>query len=230
MTFFRIRESIDSRVIGRKYPQVKDIIIPTTWNDPLFIDSFFSKMAPKNVLLPTPIVWKTTKMTDLLSGGLVGLSRKLLVSKKLAMILQEEQPYGMQFFEVNVLKEKNENFQFLLIHPYDFYFQIIDFEKSEIGYYSLSVFDREPKKETVIRNAKDMLDEISKFEKSITNGNYDFYNLHIEKISFLTDISTDFFSLSNVSGGVGFYVSERLKNKIEAAGCTGIIFTEPNEI
>jgi hypothetical protein len=212
MIFFRLRESIDTKIIGRKYPQVKDVAIPTTWNDPMFIDSFFARKAPTNVLLPTPMIWKRTIITDLLSGGSIGLTRKLLVSEKLANILQEGQIHGIQFFDVTVLTETNENLKFSLVHPFDFLFQNIDFENSEIGYYSLSVFDREPKRVTEIRNAKDMFNEVDKFEKSITNGNYEPYSLHIEKISLLNDASIDFFSLGYVS-----------------AGCTGIVFTEPNE-
>jgi hypothetical protein len=31
-------------------------------------------------------------------------------------------------------------------------------------------------------------------------------------------------------GGVGFFVSEKLKNEIENAGCTGMVFTSPNDV
>jgi len=42
-------------------------------------------------------------------------------------------------------------------------------------------------------------------------------------------ITEDFFALRYVSGGAGYYVSEKLKKEIETAGCTGIEF-QPSEL
>jgi hypothetical protein len=39
----------------------------------------------------------------------------------------------------------------------------------------------------------------------------------------------DFFILNYIEGGVGYFVSESLKIEIEKKGCSGIVFTEPNE-
>lgn len=35
--------------------------------------------------------------------------------------------------------------------------------------------------------------------------------------------------MKRVYGGVGFYVSEKVKKQIEEAGCTGFFFSNPEE-
>jgi hypothetical protein len=229
MEYFIIRESLDAKIIGRKYPQVKEVIIPTTCDDNLFIQSFQEKKAPENVLLPKALLWKSAKLTDLLSAGMIGLNKNLLISKKLAYILQESNLSGFQFFETTVLTQSGLATQYTIVHPCDFYFKIIDYSQSEIGYYLFSSFDKEPKKKLNVNSEEEMIAEVQKFEESIANGTHDFNNLLIKKVRFLKNSNIDFFSLRCVYGGLGFYVSERLKEVIEKAGCTGIVFTEPNE-
>ena len=48
----------------------------------------------------------------------------------------------------------------------------------------------------------------------------------IEKLVLVKDefIDEDFFILRQVEGGVGYFVSEKLKSEIEKANCTGIDF------
>ena len=50
--------------------------------------------------------------------------------------------------------------------------------------------------------------------------------LLIEKLWLNTSNIHDFFILENVTGGIGYYVSEVVKNEITALGCTGIRFEE----
>ena len=52
----------------------------------------------------------------------------------------------------------------------------------------------------------------------------------INHIEVDENLAPDFFSLTSVlDGGIGFFVSEKLKFEIEAAGCTGILFKALNE-
>ena len=59
---------------------------------------------------------------------------------------------------------------------------------------------------------------------------YDRDFLSVKKVALKEDIDVDFFPLRSVEyGGIGYYVSERLKNAIEKAGCTGMRFFEINQ-
>jgi hypothetical protein len=66
-------------------------------------------------------------------------------------------------------------------------------------------------------------------QDAISIGYPNFRPLFLKKLAIKRDTSIEFFALSGVSGGIGFYVSERLKEVIEKAGCTGIVFKELNE-
>ena len=65
----------------------------------------------------------------------------------------------------------------------------------------------------------------SKLKEVISNDEI----MYIEKAELLENsIEVDFFSLKHLIGG-NFYVSEKLKQEIEVAGCTGIEF-QPIEL
>ena len=49
-----------------------------------------------------------------------------------------------------------------------------------------------------------------------------------EKPVLLENTSQDLFILDYVKSGIGYYVSEMVKNEMEEAGCTGIRFEEIN--
>jgi hypothetical protein len=49
-------------------------------------------------------------------------------------------------------------------------------------------------------------------------------NLFIEKVVFKSKVDHNLCTIRRVSGGAGYFVSEKLKEEIELAGCTGIEF------
>ena len=49
------------------------------------------------------------------------------------------------------------------------------------------------------------------------------YRLRFSKLSFKAN-KDDFFILNNIKGGVGYFVSEKLKLQLEARNVTGISF------
>jgi hypothetical protein len=55
-------------------------------------------------------------------------------------------------------------------------------------------------------------------------------NLFIEKVVFKSKVEQDFCTVERVSGGAGYFVSEKLKQEIESAGCTGIKFLPIEQI
>ncbi|HMJ47194.1 MAG TPA: hypothetical protein VK498_07675 [Ferruginibacter sp.] len=226
MQFYRIRHSIDNNIIGPKYPQVEKVLIPSTWNSPDFIESFINKEAPADVDLPTPILYKNSNLTDLLSASTVGLSLSLLVSDRFKIIIQEKIK-GIQLFPVKVIHCENE-YPYWILHPFSFSFDLLNIQQSTMGYYSdFSMKNLDQR--FIPKNWIDLKKEIELFDKRINDNEYDGKIFGITKIVFEEEKSVDFFSLRCISGGTGFFVSEKLKDEIESALCTGIVFTEPNE-
>jgi len=57
----------------------------------------------------------------------------------------------------------------------------------------------------------------------------EFRPLIVKKVAFKDNSPLDFFSIAGVIGGIGYYVSQKLKEEIENSGCTGIILKEIND-
>lgn len=228
MIFFRIRHSIDGKIIGRKYPQVEKVFIPTQWDDKLFIQSYVNREAPSNVLLPSPVLYKSAKVTDLLSASAVGLSLNLLISNRLKKIIEASSTLGIQFFHVDIVHLNNE-YSYWILHPYNFLYEQLYLEKSTIGYYkdlSIKNLDHSFKPEDAFALAK----EIDQYDNALNLDIHGNKFLFISEIVFKTSHTADFFPLRCISGGTGFFVSQKLKTKIEGENCTGIVFTQPNEV
>ncbi len=228
MLYNRINDSIETKVIGRRFPQVERVIIPTQWDAPEFIESYLFKMAPSDVLLPTPVLYKSSKVTDLISSSTVGLSHSLLISNRLKKLLEGNKLYGIQFFSVKV-HHKEKEYSYWILHPYDFYYKQMDFEKSFIGYYQ-GLTPKNLLKRIIPKNDLEFENEIKAYDKNCASANYDAKNLQIGVLEFKESYSVDFFCIRLTLGGVGFFVSEKLKNEIENAGCTGMVFTSPNDV
>lgn len=227
MKYFRIKHTINSTIIGREYPQVEKVLIPTTWFDPKFIQSFVDRKATSDVLLPTPILYKSAKLTDLVSGSAVGLSLNLIISENLFNLIQDFNKSGIQFFKIKVIR-KNVEYLYILAHSFASAFMTLNFTQSEIG------FTKELGSANLIEPL--YINNETEFKKYAEDyENYLNFSATINKFLLIKTIiicertDIDFFSLKYVYGGTGYFVSERLKNRIEAAGCTGMIFTEPNE-
>ena len=148
MTYYRIKESIDKKIIG-KYPQVEEVIIPTTWEDPAFIGCYTNTRAPRNVLVPKAILNKTSKVTDLVSGVAVGLARNLLVSDELKFLLEVSNYYGVDFFETSLKVFNAEELSYWIVHPYKSYYEALDLEKSSFFFGLTSTFSSIQRKEFI---------------------------------------------------------------------------------
>jgi hypothetical protein len=228
MNFYRIRHDINSKVIGSKYPQVEEISIPTTWDDPLFIQSFVGKQAPQNVLLPEGVLYKSSKLTDLVSASAVGLSLNLLISEKLQEVLQDSKSMGVQFFQTQLHERNGLSHAYAIVHPFAFGYKLLDFKNSEIGFYRDNV-GLEFLQSIPAKDIGDLEKTINEYEHYVLNSNSIEKYLLIKKPKLREDINIDFFALQYVYGGTGFFVSENLKMQIQAIDCTGIVFTEPDK-
>jgi hypothetical protein len=227
MQYYRIQDSLDKKIIGRKYPQVERAILPVAWTDPLFIESFIFKKAPDNVLLAMGILPKSAKPTDLISAGNIGFSLSLVISPRLHDIIVKHRHHGMQFFAITLKGDNGTDYPYWLVHVYDMYYEMLDLEQSFIGHYTSLNF-RELIRRNSTTDVEALKQELNVYHTR-TENDPTVGNICITKIVFKQDTDLDFFALRPVYGGTGFYVSERLKAQIEAAGCTGMVFTAPDE-
>lgn len=217
MIYYKINYSSVRKEIG-VFPQVNDSIIPTTVDDPKFINQYFLKKTPSDVLYPSPILRKGAKKTDLLSCSSQGLNTGLLASNLLGNLIVNSSYYGLQFLQTTLWDKNDNSFEYTIIHPYDSGYEYLD--------YTLCVFSIVSgfeKKITPIKITNEQ--ELRHISSQLPYGD----NIYIDNIVMLNTATTDFFMLKGVSpGGWGFFISEKLKIAIENVGCTGIVFTEPN--
>ncbi len=186
----------------------------------------FSKASGKT-LWPVPKLYGRAKKTDLISISFVSLSNVLFVSAKLYNILSSVECKGIEFIKSEHITKKGRE-EYWIINPFLSDYSFIDIKESVFVY-----TDRmcQQEFETAVFDSVDSF--IGEYQQNridaIQKGYNDHRPLIIKKIAFRNDCSVDFFSVSGVSGGIGFFLSEKFKNEIEAEGCTGIVFKEPNE-
>jgi hypothetical protein len=166
------------------------------------------------VAIPEPILRPKAKLTDLLSCGYFGL--RLVISKKLKDIFQKYNDYDSQYSPVKVIFS-GKRLDYWLISPFQLQMNNINYAKSEIwicgmGNKKINTINAVSYEEFKIIKAKTALPE----------------RISIEKVVLSEKINSDFFLLDYVKSGIGYYISEMVKNEITEAGCTGIRFDEIN--
>jgi len=109
---------------------------------------------------------------------------------------------------------------------YNFNQEFIDFSKCKVIYRKK---DDDFEVTFSAKNVEIEVNNIKEFNDYIVKAKEKLETITIEKLSLTDNISVDFFSLKYVFGGVGYYASEKLKQEIEDAGCTGIEF-QPVEL
>jgi hypothetical protein len=103
-----------------------------------------------------------------------------------------------------------------ILSPIFFKLQNLDFENSGI---SLMKGALKKVGELKINSMEDFSKELKQVRQMGSS-----FRLRISKLSFKAN-EDDFFILNNVKGGVGYFVSEKLKSELEAQNVTGISFT-----
>ena len=216
MKYYRIRHSLKDT--GRKFPQVEAGVGDFNVTDSNYIGnvSHYLKKINGNVILPELVLYKSAKLTDLISSGFMGTGDGLILSNKLYTIISSYSGENQQFFKIKLHHKNLENDSYWYLHPSSVNNDLIDFSKSEV--WELNSFIKD--KERVFINSEEFYEESNKtkYPKMLAIDKY-----------VLKDNCPDFFILNFIEGGIGFFVSEKLKNEIEDSGCTGIVFTESNE-
>jgi len=220
MSYYVIRESSDTKKLGH-YPQIKEIKHNChVWDEPRFIEHHELVEIDFEPIISNAVLYSKTNLTDLISGGGMGFTKKLLVSEKLKKLLMNQSKIKLQFFESPLIQNSQYIYKYFILNVTNANMEYIDFKNSEI-YLMDGLFD--DIKRLNINNYDEFLKEIDFVEDTGWP-----LNLRIKKFE-ITENSSDFFALKYVEGGIMYVVSERLKQAIENAGCTGIEF-QPSEL
>ncbi|CAL2082648.1 conserved protein of unknown function [Tenacibaculum sp. 190524A02b] len=219
MKYFELKNSTNIKEVG-KLPQSEDGYFGDVQQS--FIP--FEGLIDFDFKLPEPKLEKKAKQTSFLNV-IITSGKFLVIDDDFLNFLKDFNIGEYQSWKIKIYQEKE------LIEKYNLFFlndikqsDYIDYTKSK--FYKGKFFDYENKGEIVeIINYQDFLEkrEAVKNEKN---------KLHLldEKIVFdLRRVKEDMFKIMN-SPRSGYYISERLKEAIEAKGLTGMSFTEIGDL
>lgn len=220
MKYYKINFSI-GKDVGNIMPQANEsLTILNNTHLEILNQSWLKKINDLDVVFPIMILRKKAKKTDLISVSYLGYSSRLLISNKLKYILEKYQNENIQFFKTSIVYKDVKDYDYWVVHPYKTENYLIDFEKSIITEGESLILNR---KKLVINNYDDFIKIVQE------NNTGEVKHYIIDKVSILDGIKKDFFIINFVSGGIGYYVSAKLKQEIENAGCTGIAFELINQ-
>ena len=216
MASYCIQNSLNSKILGH-YPQVKDIQYHcNVWEEPKFIEHVHFQNVNFEPITASAVLYSSSKPTDLISVTGMGFTRKLLLSGKFKKIITRSRKSGLQFFKSPIIHKNKKIEDYWVLNMYEINMEFIDFKNSKIflmkGISTIL-------KELEVKN----YDHFKEIKKEIDKRGYPF-NILIDRFSLISNPTDDFFTLLNVEGGVKYLVSEKLKQEIEEAGCTGIEF------
>ena len=213
MRYFKIEHSTNLKVIG-EFPQVNKGIFKSKWDSPNSILIVHNeKVDNSNVEIPDLILNQGANLTDVLS--VVFVDFKLIVSKEFKMLIESKNYSGVEYFKTTVYTKETKTYEYWFLNPFAFRNYYINFQSSFIKEINKSAT-------TYIKVANQ-----AELDTLCLQGRREHKTYSISKLSLFTqNINEDFFLLSGVSGGVGYYVSENLKCEIENLEITGIEFLE----
>ncbi|PRB06184.1 hypothetical protein CQ046_03175 [Chryseobacterium sp. MYb7] len=231
MNYYKINFTLSTKIRGNdNYIKDYKLKIPPTgqlyWEVPKFVGNIYHEKINFEPYLLDIELFANSKVNDLIMDG-GPISGKLIMSGTLKRILEKSRNTGMQFFNISILKKNEAYHDYWLINMYEFNQEFIDFKNCKI------IYEKKDENFNVTYSTKNIeihVDDLEEFENHLKRTKEKLEITIIEKLALKEDIiGDDFFSLRYVSGGVGYYVSEKLKNKIEDTGCTGIEF-QPSEL
>jgi hypothetical protein len=212
--YFSIEHSISEEEIGLTFPQSQKARITGLADDPRALSKQpIGKPLPSDILLPEPEVHRKAIVTDLISC--VATNIRLTTSPMLKTILEKNSsPNDIEFVPITIWKN-SKKLQYWLSNPLTFKMNVIDYAASEIW---LTDFGISKLEKLHIKDVSVYADTSKSLQRPKA--------LLINVVKIRKDTTTDFFQLINVVSGIGYYVSETVKDEIEKAGCTGISFVE----
>ncbi|RNA62124.1 hypothetical protein D1631_09370 [Chryseobacterium nematophagum] len=191
------------------------------WEIPRFVGNINHEKIDFEPYLLDIELFANSKINDLImQGGPV--PSMLILSGKLKTILEKYRKTGMQFFNINILKKDEIYNDYWLLNMYEFNQEFVNFNNSRIIYEKKDI-DFNTTYST--KNIDLKVNDNKEFNIYIEKAKEKLEIITIEKLVLSEDVIIEnFFALKYVTGGVGYYVSEKVKQEIEKERCTGLEF------
>jgi hypothetical protein len=217
--YYALEFSLNEKILG-KIEQIKEINHHcNVWDEPSFIDKFpFQKIVSKPIL-SNPILYSASKLTDLIKVSSVGFSfGSMVISSKFKQILDNFNCFGVQFFPTYLTHKDKEINDYWQTHIFDIPYDYIDFKNTDI-----LLKDRDKNRKLIQQNLERMENK-DEFLRLVENIKYP-KMIYLTNLTFNENMNHDYFFLRYFenNGSLGI-VSERLKEELENADCTGIEF------
>jgi len=217
---------MNTKFVGKFFQAVSAVHNCNVWDEPKFIQHINFEKVDFEPITSNAILEKKAKLTDLISCPSIGFSLKLLVSGKFKDILEKNRKNGIQFFKAPIIQNNIMIEDYWILNFYEFNHEYIDFQNSKISY-TRKADDYKTTYNTIKEYIN--LENLEQFEAKLLEAITKEETLSIEKLNlFNQNVNEDFFMIKYVFGGL-YFVSEKLKQEIEDAGCTGIEF-QPIEL
>jgi hypothetical protein len=221
---YLLTNSTDLNIIGKEYPQSHMSKDYPNYSRESIQSIIYDKQVDYKPYLNSFDVKYRAKLTDNISC--LANSNALLISEKLLNIFLTSNIDHYQYFEANVIYHKKD-YKYYLFFIYGQDYSLVDYQNMKFwGVSSLTYSDtyRSPGEERQGGKKKEIkvetLSQIINWQKLYP----DYPNREYEALKLNhSNISTDMIRLPSLISS-SYFVSEELKNKIEAAKCTGLDF------
>jgi hypothetical protein len=210
---------MNTKIVGKFFQSETIVYNYENIDNPKFLNNIYFKEVDFDPIVPIPILHKKAKITDLISNVNAGGNLHLIISEKLKNIIEKYRTKGLQFFKTSVIKENIEYDDYFSINIYESNMEFIDFVKSNINV-------RVRKKGGGTESIKIQVNSLEEFLSIVDFHKEKMELVTIDNIFLNNQVNKDFFMLKN---RVNIIVSEKLKQEIEDAGCTGLEF-QPIEL
>lgn len=227
MKYYRLYNSAEVKDVGHA-PQITEGLFEEKYDHPKALNRLlFNQQINPDTIIPQGKMHNKAKLTDLMSVSF--LSNQFFVSDKLKNIFQEFNIEGVQFAKSSIYSKSGTRMNFNIIHPYFSNIACLDVRRSE--FYFTNIMVNKYISQIQFTSIDEYLRAYKKNQADAPRVGFpNFQPLVIKTISFIPDCSLDLFSVFGINyGGVGYFVSERLKQKVLEEKCTGVIFKDINE-
>ena len=208
-----------TKEIGSTFPQCQDIMLPVHMDDPYFVGAYSWRVFDPKPIVPTLILHRRAKRTDLLSAVGPGLIFRLVVSPRMSDTLFQYTHAGIQRLEIPVKLPKGETLAYHLIDGYDCAYEFIDFSRTQFIHSTESGEIQQPIEISSQYELRKLM-AASKYNEHIL-----IHDIH------LLDSAPDFFSLyCVVKYNASFIISQRIKDALDNAGITGVNYVPLEQV
>ncbi len=220
---FKIEQSTDLKIIGWS-PQIQNAVFPVNIeSDPRSTKNFwFEKADLDKLIFPEPILHSKAKLVDFIRCSIIGNRFMPIISKKIKEIILSGKHNNPQFIPIKVHHRNKIENGYSYLNAYNFKYDCVDLKNSVIKWdYGYS--NRHKNTTIAISSNTDLMEILGGLKPPV--------GIKIDPLILSESAELyDFFSLSWVKGGVGYYVSDKLKLILEKEGVTGIDFFGINDI